>query len=285
MPAPIVARVASAAGLAGVVDELASYDGTSYRTRLMTLVRAFVGVAGYDRAAWAVAVQASLAAARTRDDLADIVNAAIEDLVRRRYELPAFGTLLKIARTARAFVNRGYFRRIAAAISPEERGRLNALLAVPEGTARSPWDQVKAEPRGQARNACAGSSCICAGCGPKRSMGRLRACPTRRCGVVRGSASQAATAAFVNQTVKLPRWRKAASYSAQFATLCFCLGMRWRRSWFSLNGTVEILGHKRGRPPRPAISERQPPDPCNKLTRGAAGCHDRAGLVARRCTL
>jgi hypothetical protein len=141
-----VARVVSAAGLAGVADELAFYDSTSYRTRLMTLVRAFVGVAGYDRAARAVAVQASLAAARTRDDLADIVNAAIEDLVRRRYELPAFGTLLKIARTARAFVNRGYHRRIAAAISSEERGRLHALLAVPEGTARSPWDQVKAEP-------------------------------------------------------------------------------------------------------------------------------------------
>ena len=146
VPAPIVARVASAAGLAGGADELASYDGSSYRTRLMTLVRAFAGVASYDRAARAVAVQASLAAARTRDDLADIVNAAIEDLVRKRYELPAFGTLLKIARTARAFVNRGYHRRIAAAISPEGQGRLNDLLAVPEGAARSPWDQVKAEP-------------------------------------------------------------------------------------------------------------------------------------------
>ena len=38
VPAPIVARVASAAGLAGGADELASYDGSSYRTRLMTLV-------------------------------------------------------------------------------------------------------------------------------------------------------------------------------------------------------------------------------------------------------
>jgi hypothetical protein len=33
-------------------------------------------------------------------------------------------------------------------------------------------------------------------------------CPPR---VVRGSASQAAIAASVNQTVKLPRWRKLAS--------------------------------------------------------------------------
>jgi Domain of unknown function (DUF4158) len=88
VPAPIVARVASAAGLPGLVDELASYDGSTYRTRLMELVRSYVGVAGYDRSARAVAVGASLEASRTRDDLADIVNAAIEELVRHRYELP-----------------------------------------------------------------------------------------------------------------------------------------------------------------------------------------------------
>ena len=112
----------------------------------MELVRSFVGVAGYDRSAHAVAVRASLEASRTRDDLADIVNAAIEELVRHRYELPAFGTLLKIARTARACVNRGCHRRVAAAMTPETRERLSALLVVPDGAVRSPWDQVKAEP-------------------------------------------------------------------------------------------------------------------------------------------
>src|SRR4051794_13345177 len=44
-------------------------------------------------------------------------------------------------------------------------------------------------------------------------------------GVVRGSACQAATASSVNQTVRLPRWRKAASYSAQFVIRRRCLGI------------------------------------------------------------
>src|SRR4051812_12713100 len=79
-------------------------------------------------------------------------------------------------------------------------------------------------------------------------------------GVVRGSASQAATAASVNQTVRLPRWRKAASYSAQFATLCFCLGMWWRRSWFSLNGKVGFRGSGAGRPSYAP----QPPPPTSR---------------------
>ena len=63
--------------------------------------------------------------------------------------------------------------------------------------------------------------------GPQRQrrqdrQGRVVGCPPR---VVRGAARQAATAASVNQTVRLPRCRRAASYSAQFVTRCRCLGM------------------------------------------------------------
>ena len=54
-------------------------------------------------------------------------------------------------------------------------------------------------------------------------------------GVVRGSARQPSMASFVNQTVRLPRWRRLASYSRQFMILCFCLETWWRRCWFSLN--------------------------------------------------
>ena len=52
-------------------------------------------------------------------------------------------------------------------------------------------------------------------------------------GVVRGSARQASMASSVKQTVRLPRWRKLASYARQlrssapseFVTFCFCFGM------------------------------------------------------------
>jgi hypothetical protein len=64
----------------------------------MQLVRSYVGVTAYDANARKIITNASLAASRTRDDLADIINVAIEELVRQRYELPTFGTLLKIAR-------------------------------------------------------------------------------------------------------------------------------------------------------------------------------------------
>jgi TnpA family transposase len=146
VPAALVAHVAASAGLSGAISGIASYDETSYRARLAAEVRDFVGVAGYDRAARGIAAGACVEAARTRDDLADIVNAGIEELLRRRRELPAFGTLLKLARTARALVNRGYHRQVAAALPPATRERLAALLVVPTGATRSGWDQVKADP-------------------------------------------------------------------------------------------------------------------------------------------
>jgi len=71
-------------------------------------------------------------------------------------------------------------------------------------------------------------------------------------GVVRGSARHASTASSVNQTVKLPRWRKLASYSRQFMTWCFCFGIWWRRSWFSLKGKMGIRVQVREEPPTPS---------------------------------
>jgi hypothetical protein len=63
---------------------------------------------------------------------------------------------------------------------------------------------------------------------------------------VRGVASHPSIAASENHTVRLPRWRRLASYSRQFITLRFCLGIWRRRSSFSLNGKVGIQGSEEG---------------------------------------
>ena len=45
-------------------------------------------------------------AAETKEDLADIINVAVEELVRHNFELPAFGTLHEEAQSGRAEVNK-----------------------------------------------------------------------------------------------------------------------------------------------------------------------------------
>src|SRR3954453_732912 len=146
VPLAITGHIAAAAELVGHTNKLVGYGDPTYRLRPSALVRSHVGVAGYDREARGMAAQACIEAARTRDDLADIVNAGLEELLRQRREVPAFGALLKLARAARALVNRSYHRRIAAVLPPDARERLAALLVVPEGANGSGWDQVKADP-------------------------------------------------------------------------------------------------------------------------------------------
>src|SRR3954447_2055802 len=68
-------------------------------------------------------------------------------------------------------------------------------------------------------------------------------CPPR---VVRGAAAQAATASGVNQTVRLPRARRPASYSAQLVTRCRCFGMWRRQAVLALNGTAGVQASEKG---------------------------------------
>jgi TnpA family transposase len=147
IPPPIVSHIARCAGYPGVPEGMVAYDASTARDRHMALVRAFVGVTAYGHAARQIIVAASLEAARTRDDLADIINVAIEELVRQRYELPAFGTLLRIARAARARVNRDYQTQVCDRRDATVRARLFTLLTRAAGDPHSLWDRVKREPK------------------------------------------------------------------------------------------------------------------------------------------
>src|SRR3954465_12927408 len=68
-------------------------------------------------------------------------------------------------------------------------------------------------------------------------------CPPR---LVRGAAAQAATASGVNQTVRLPRGRRAASDSAQLVPRCRCFGMWRRQAVLALNGTAGVQASEKG---------------------------------------
>src|SRR4051812_22889646 len=64
--------------------------------------------------------------------------------------------------------------------------------------------------------------------------------------MVRGAAAQAATASGVNHTVRLPRARRPASYSAQLVTRCRCFGMWRRQAVLALNGTAGGQASEKG---------------------------------------
>ena len=50
----------------------------------MALVRLWTGVSAFDRNALKMVIQSCVEASRVREDLADIINIAIEELIRQR---------------------------------------------------------------------------------------------------------------------------------------------------------------------------------------------------------
>jgi hypothetical protein len=146
VPLSILRKVAETAGYDLVPKGLDDYDQSTLRVRHMASVRSWMGVSAFDREALRVVVKSCVEASRVREDLADIINIAIEELLRKRFELPGFTTLFRAARTARATVNRSYYSRISQALEPQTRARIDALFDKAEGTRQTPWDAVKAEP-------------------------------------------------------------------------------------------------------------------------------------------
>jgi hypothetical protein len=146
IPLSIIRRITQTAGYDAVPSGLDHYDRSTLRVRHMALVRSWTGVSAYDRSAFKSIVKSCVEASRVREDLADIINIAIEELLRKRYELPGFTTLLRAARTARATVNWSYYSRISLALDPQTRTRLDALFDKADEARQTPWETVKNEP-------------------------------------------------------------------------------------------------------------------------------------------
>lgn len=79
--------------------------------------------------------------------MADIINVIIEELIRQRFELPAFSTLNRSAQRIRNQVNERYFRSLTDALSPQIIDQFDTMLIVAPDQTFSGWQQLKQEPK------------------------------------------------------------------------------------------------------------------------------------------
>lgn len=109
-------------------------------------VSEFLDVTAFDRTARKKAARTVLSAAETMDNPADLINVAVEELIKQHFELPAFSTLYLIVRRYRNFVNRRLFRRIFNRLSAFEVEKLDALLKPDEQSFFTPYNRLKKLP-------------------------------------------------------------------------------------------------------------------------------------------
>ncbi|MFE3763838.1 DUF4158 domain-containing protein [Streptomyces sp. NPDC059104] len=139
VPELVVAGVRAAAGLPEDVAPVAE-ERTAKRYR--SWIREYLGL-GYDPAlARKVAAAAMEEAAPVRASAVDLVNVALEEIVRAGLELPGLSTLDRMAASARTRVEGEISARIAERVDAA-RPRLAGLLVVPDGERRSPFDVIK----------------------------------------------------------------------------------------------------------------------------------------------
>ncbi|MGH9827867.1 MAG: DUF4158 domain-containing protein, partial [Blastocatellia bacterium] len=143
VPKPIAEHISLLFGVHHGAIEWEAYDQSGTRRRHVILIREHLNVCPFDASAQSIAEAVFKSVARTREDLADLINAAIEELIRRRYELPAFRTLLDTARRIRAEVNRHFFQTVWAALGERHLKVIDDLLLTDGVNRRSLWQNIK----------------------------------------------------------------------------------------------------------------------------------------------
>lgn len=144
VPRSIVEHIGHNQGMLIVPETMEEYDDSGTRRRHVKIIRKYLRVHGFDEIGQTVLSTAVRLAAARMEDLADIINVAIEELVRGNFELPGFTTLHKEAKRARAEVNRTFYRLVSDAVGDNGQCAIDALLTEQGSESRKTrWDALK----------------------------------------------------------------------------------------------------------------------------------------------
>ena len=78
---------------------------------------------------------------------ADLINVAVEELVKERYELPAFSTLDRLVGHIRTVVNNRLFGRIVKAMTPAQRELIDRLITNSSPELELTLSELKSPPK------------------------------------------------------------------------------------------------------------------------------------------
>jgi len=145
VPEVVVDHVRGCLALGEAVAPLTGTDRTSRVHH--DLIGARIAVLNDPERARAVAAAAIREAALVKNNPPDLINVALEELIRSGLQLPGFSTLDEMAGRIRSDVNSEIFEGILARMSPGAPGRLDGLLDVGGPSVKSAFDRLKRSAR------------------------------------------------------------------------------------------------------------------------------------------
>jgi Domain of unknown function (DUF4158) len=147
VPASIVGHLRQELGLHELVNPATVPDKTVRNHR--GLVRHRLGLVSDQATARKIAAEAIRTAAETKDNPADLINIALEELVKSNCEWPGYTTLNRMAGQIRTEVNTRMHELVYARMTGDERRRILALLRVdprPPLSRSGSWDRTSGLP-------------------------------------------------------------------------------------------------------------------------------------------
>ena len=147
IPKSIVEYVSSCLGTQLDKVKLQNYMQLKQRKRHKILIRKFLAINECKNQRKTVMKSAGLKSAAIKENLADIVNDILEELIKNNFEIPAYSTLLRLARASRTLVSSTLYDTINDQLTADTKQFFNDLLLAdsPIETFSSGWEYLKQE--------------------------------------------------------------------------------------------------------------------------------------------
>jgi hypothetical protein len=110
-------------------------------------IRDYLNVRSYNKETLHIATSAIHQAAQVMDNPADLINVAIEELIKERCELPAFSTLDRLVRRIKTLVNYRLFNTVLSRLSSEDQQKIDQLLETSDGKRITEFNYLKEPPK------------------------------------------------------------------------------------------------------------------------------------------
>lgn len=135
--------------LLGFKEELSLLDDSKQkqtRSRYRKIIRNYLKCKSYTEAGIEHVKNIITSAAYTMSNPADLINVAIEELVKENIELPAFSTLDRLTNHLRSQVHNTIYQRVAQNLTDEQKRTLEKLLIISQDNQISDFTRLKQMP-------------------------------------------------------------------------------------------------------------------------------------------
>ncbi|MGG0645668.1 Tn3 family transposase [Bacillus mycoides] len=144
IPPIIIKHIAQSAQLPIPIEtEWEAYSKTRTIKRHYHFVRRYLKIQQFDHNARQIMLDTMKHIAGSKDDPADLINAAIEELIHQRYELPVYNTFKEAANEIRHKSYRFIYEQVYESLQEQHLQQIDCLFETGPDTFYSPWNRLK----------------------------------------------------------------------------------------------------------------------------------------------